>query len=143
MPLMPLNLVQTTTKRILCLWRSSSLTLPVFVHAQKKPGENHSEGLWSQDNCASFMKLLSRFLPLYAEEHNTAMLPCFLSDIFRLFVLFSHMSSEFRWFDCDEENMEGSRETDCRMDTCDCLELEETIKGPVALLLQHATQGLW
>lgn len=111
------------------------MTLPVFVRAQKKPRENHSEGLWSQDNCASFMKLLSRFLPLYAEEHHTAMLPCFLSDIFRLFVLFSHMSPEFRWFDCDEENAAGLRETCCRMDTCDCLEIEKTIKEPVAVLL--------
>lgn len=51
------------------------------------------------------------------------------------------MFSEF-WFDSGVENMAGLSETGYRMDNHNCLELEETIKGPVSVLLQHAAHGL-
>jgi len=43
------------------------------------------------------------FLPLFTQKRAT--LPRFHSDIFCLFVF--HIFSEFRWYDCKEQNMAG------------------------------------
>ncbi len=51
------------------------------------------------------------------------------------------MFSEFG-FDGGVKNMAGLPETGCRMDNRNCLELKETIKGPVFVLLQYTARGL-